>query len=561
MLDNLTGKGKQELTYIIERFNQALDREALLILIDSEDKIQYVSESFYRVTGLHKHQVLNSHYHLFEEGYVPSRSLTERKEMLIRNENGAIHPYSGTILSIFENSPPSKRYALFVLQKEPLNEKDDQVKKKEVLIDEFTLMPNHQALKKVISKKIVNGSSFTLIFFEIERFKSYLEDLGPFSSEDLLIEVGVRLKSLQTNDVSVYRYGIDEFCLVSDERVVPDTPRSLITKLTDLFNREVTIGKQVIKLSVNIGITQCVDPAISFENVLDQARSAMRCSKETVECNFTWYDSTACSLYEKKLLIEKRLRTALIENQFHLVYQPQIDLRQKRVVGVEALIRWQDRVLGVVPPSEFIPIAEETGLIIDIGEWVIEESCLQANKWKEEGLTLRMSVNISPVQFQHREFLDNVKATLSTTQMDPAFLNIEITENQLLYHLSKGHLILEKLKKQGVQISIDDFGTGYCTYSYLKKFPIDTLKIDQSFIQDLSIHANDEAIVTSIIDLARNLNINVIAEGVESREVMSFLDDSNCNEMQGYFYCKPLMADDVKQFLHDKKAETMLGIS
>lgn len=288
-----------------------------------------------------------------------------------------------------------------------------------------------------------------------------------------------------------------------------------------------------------------------METLTKQADTAMYHAKELGRNNYQFFTEALNTKVQERLALENSLRKALEREEFMLYYQPQVDLKTGEIKGVEALIRWNSPERGLISPGVFIPIAEETGLIVPMGEWILRSACIQSLKWQQPGYPgLRMSVNISARQFREPQFIEKVAEVIKETGMNPQWLEIEITESIAMEYAEDSMEQLRRLKQLGVRIAIDDFGTGYSSMNYLRKLPIDTLKVDQSFVQDIGIDENGEAIVVTIIHLAQSLNLKVIAEGVETKNQQIFLRTNSCHEMQGYLFCKPVPPVEVEKYLY-----------
>ena len=300
----------------------------------------------------------------------------------------------------------------------------------------------------------------------------------------------------------------------------------------------------------SMGISVYPDDGLSAEAVLQNADTAMYYAKANGRNNYQFFRTDMNSRAVQRLFVESSLRRALKLGEFLLYYQPQIDLVSGAMTGAEALIRWQDPQLGIILPAQFVPVAEESGLIVPIGRWVLREACWQVRKWQEAGLaTVPVSVNISAAEFRHKDFLAGVAQILAETGLAPHFIELELTESILMHDATSSASVLAALKAMGMKLAIDDFGTGYSSLSYLKRFPIDTLKIDQSFVRDVATDADDASIVGAVIEMGRNLKQRVIAEGVETSAQLDFLRAQHCAEGQGFHLGRPLTADAFGQLL------------
>ncbi|ADH98996.1 putative bifunctional diguanylate cyclase/phosphodiesterase [Salisediminibacterium selenitireducens] len=426
-------------------------------------------------------------------------------------------------------------------------------------VDQMTGLKNRHQFEFDLTRSMRNDqeSPLALLFFDLDRFKFYNATLGQFTGDRLLKDIAVKLKSLENNRISVYRYGGDQFAVViSDYGGMADI-NSMVDTVKGMFQQPFMIEHHELQMTASLGVSLFPETGGTLEELVNQAEMAMHASKEKGSAKYNIYNKEIHLYYNNQLTLEKRLHKAVENRGFQLHYQPQYDLAHDRVIGFEALIRWQDDHLGFVPPDRFIPTAEETGLIIPIGHIVLEEACRMGKSWLDHGLDLRVGVNISPVQFQHPDFIHSVRQTLAQTGLPAKQLDIEITENVLLYNRDECLNTLDQLKRLGVHISIDDFGTGFSSLSYLRTFPVDVLKIDQSFVRDVSNNHNDQAIVTSIIQLAHNMGMKVIAEGVETDDSLHFLIDRECDQMQGYIYSKPIPPEQISSFLAGNKTIEM----
>jgi diguanylate cyclase (GGDEF) domain len=315
------------------------------------------------------------------------------------------------------------------------------------------------------------------------------------------------------------------------------------------------VAAQEFNITASIGISTYPDDSEDMQGLLKNADIAMYRAKEQGKNNYQFYSAQMNVHSLERLALESGLRRALERNEFLLHYQPKVDIGSGRITGMEALVRWQQRATELIPPEQFIALAEETGLIVPIGEWVLKTACARNQSWREQGLPpLCIAVNLSARQFAHENLLQDVARVLNETGLDPAALEFEITESMVMHDPERAVKLLSRLKDMGIQLSIDDFGTGYSSLSYLKRFPLDSVKIDRSFIRDIPGDADDAAITRAIIAMAHSLRLKVIAEGVETEAQLSFLRDHGCDEMQGYYFSKPLPEDEFLRLLRNTLA-------
>jgi EAL domain-containing protein (putative c-di-GMP-specific phosphodiesterase class I) len=319
------------------------------------------------------------------------------------------------------------------------------------------------------------------------------------------------------------------------------------------------IGQHDLCVTASIGVSVYPDDGLNAETLIKNADTAMYQAKENGRQSYQFFKPAMNVRAVERQSIEESLRRALERQEFALHYQPKVDLRTGAINGAEALIRWTHPTRGLVPPGQFIPVAEECGLILPIGKWVLREACKQARAWVNAGMPmLSMAVNISSMEFRDDNFLDGVFAILDETGMDPRSLELELTESVLMKRAESAASVLQTLRGRGVQVAVDDFGTGYSSLSYLRKFPIDALKIDQSFVRQITTSPNETTIVTAVISMGRSLKLRVIAEGVETQEELAFLQAHECDEAQGYYFSRPVPAQQFVKLLETAITETVL---
>jgi len=422
--------------------------------------------------------------------------------------------------------------------------------------DELTALPNRVMFSELLSHVLENSRRnkrrFAVFFIDLDRFKFINDNLGHEAGDTLLREVATRLKtSLRSGDV-VARLGGDEFVVLLPDMHDNEHAGTVARKLQSAIIRPVEISGQEWRVTASIGISTFPDDAQNEASLMKHADIAMYHAKEEGKNNFQFYDGRLKERSLERLALETHLRRAIERNELSLHYQPKLELATNRLSGVEALLRWNSAELGAVTPARFIPLAEETGLIIPIGKWVLRTACAQLMAWQRAGLpTVRVAVNLSPRQLSDPNLVADVRAALAETGMPPDLLELEVTESSVMHNIERAVQVLTALKTMGVRLAIDDFGTGYSSLAQLKRFPIDTLKVDRSFIREIPDDPEDRAIAEAIIAMGRTLSLTVIAEGVETPAQQEFLRAHGCDQMQGFYFSKPIAADEFAELLRN----------
>ncbi|PWK13056.1 sensor domain-containing protein [Tumebacillus permanentifrigoris] len=389
-----------------------------------------------------------------------------------------------------------------------------------------------------------------VMMLDLDRFKVINESLGHAIGDQILQEVAIRLQACIDPEHTVARLGGDEFALLLPKLSNADHAVDTANSILKAFQKTILIAGYEFHITSSIGISLYPDDGVDANTLLKHADTAMYIAKEQGKNNFQWNRAGKNEQVFAHMELENDLRKALDLRQFVVYYQPQINIQTGLVFGVEALVRWLHPERGLVSPGQFIPLAEETGLIAQISEWVLREACRQARQWQvEKSQYFKVSVNLSSSQFQQINLVDKVRDILRETGLHPQYLDLEITESIAMHNIDYVVSKLTQLEHLGVHISIDDFGTGFSSLSYLKKFPIHTLKIDRSFIQDITTDPDDASIVTAIRSMARSLNLDVVVEGVETIEQLEFLRTIECDKVQGFYYCKPVPAREFERLV------------
>lgn len=430
-----------------------------------------------------------------------------------------------------------------------------------LLQEKYNYLAYHDDLTKLLNRRFINKEIETIIheinagqhrnlavlFLDLDRFKIINDNFNHSFGDRFLIEVSKRLSSCLGEKDILARMGGDEFVFLLKDFVDPDYGTKKAEEILQLFQQPFYVGNKELHTTASIGMAVYPDYPISKEQLMVYADNAMYQAKSQGKNRYVVHNSELLDVMTNEYMLEVDLRRAITKNEFVLHYQPQINIDSGNLVGLEALIRWQHPTLGLIPPEKFIKLAEENGLITQIGEWVIEEACSQIKKWHDADMPLiTMSVNLSTQQFLTSNLISFMENVLERTAIDPAYVIVEITEYMAMEGEYAIH-VLEQLKSLGIGISIDDFGTGYSSLNYLKSFPIDYIKIDKSFVRELMNSEKDAVIVKAIISLAHNLQKEVIAEGVETREQLEFLKNHQCDISQGYYFSRPLPVDEIEK--------------
>ncbi len=429
--------------------------------------------------------------------------------------------------------------------------------------DNLTNLPNRQSFQEQLRGGLTNAARHkrmvALLFLDLDHFKRINDTLGHALGDRLLQAIAGRLVGCvrkarvgaKDAEGTVARLGGDEFIVaLQDVEKLEDVTR-VAERLLAAVSEPIRIDQHDIAVTASLGISLYPQDGDDAEALLKNADAAMYQAKDAGRDSYFFYDRTQNAVTYDRLSLEVKLRRALEQGNLSLHYQPQVATHTGRSVGVEALLRWDDPELGSIPPERFIPIAEESGLILPIGEWVLQAACAQARAWQDLGMpSMRMAVNLSSRQFRDRDLVAVVRDALAAARLDPRYLELELTESMIMQDALHTRRTLEALKEMGVHLSIDDFGTGYSSLSYLRSFPIDTLKIDRSFVADISAEPDNGAIVAAIIAMARSLKLSVVGEGVETEEQRAFLQLHGCTLAQGFLFCHPLPADELESWMH-----------
>ncbi|WP_404360627.1 EAL domain-containing protein [Methylotuvimicrobium sp. KM1] len=556
-------KAEQQLRLHAQVFEYS--REGIIIT-DSENNIISANPTYIELSGYTAEEALGKNPRLISSG-LQDKSFYEniwqeihqrghwQGEVINRRKNGDLYPQW---LSISAIRNPQGRIIHHIGIMSDLSEHKAAEERIRFLshFDTLTQLPNRSLLRDRTELAISGAkrahARIALMFIDLDRFKIINDSLGPAIGDRLLVKIADRLiDQLHPND-TLCRQGGDEFILLLPNTDTESTAHVAQTIL-QLITQPFIIEDQRLILTASIGIAEFPQDGNSFEQLSQAADAALFRAKETGRNNFQFFTRQLHEQANRLLQIENELRLALEQNELRLHYQPLIDIKTSKIIGCEALVRWQHPEKGMIPPGQFIPIAEESGLILKIDDWVLKTAIRQVADWQAEGLpVVPVSVNLSGLQFQKASLYEKVAQQLQMNRLDPAMLELELTEGIAMDNSERTISLLRQFHQLGISLSIDDFGTGYSSLAYLKRFQIDKLKIDQSFVRELSRDPEDEAIVTAIISMAKSLGFKTIAEGVETREQLEFLLNNQCDQIQGYYFSKPLPANEFAEQLRGK---------
>ncbi|MGC2234570.1 MAG: EAL domain-containing protein [Pyrinomonadaceae bacterium] len=453
-----------------------------------------------------------------------------------------------------------EHHSLLVSKRKHENQLEELVKQRTAQLnylayhDALTNLPNRILFEDRLSQALVSAQKnqgVAVLFISLDKFKEVRDTLGHSLGSQLLQDVASRLTEHSREGSTLARFESDEFAMlltqVSTEDVVEIT-----NDIFESFKKPFIIKEHEIFITTGIGISLFPVDGRDSQTLLKNAGAALSRADEMGGNSYQFYTADINVKALKRLALENNLRRALERDEFEVFYQPKIDINTRKIIGMEALVRWHHPELGLVSPLEFIPLAEETGLIVPIGEWILRAACAQSQFWRDEGFNLQVAVNLSARQFQEQNLAQTIIKIIEETKLNPCCLNLEVTESSIMTNAESAVKTLGELKELGIKISIDDFGTGYSSLGYLKRLPIDILKIDKSFVSDVTTNPDDAALVMAIVTLAHNLKLKVVAEGVETEEQLSFLHLLRCDEWQGYLYSKPVSAGEFEKLLTEK---------
>ncbi|WP_286933193.1 sensor domain-containing protein [Aminobacterium sp. UBA4834] len=535
-----------------------------VVITDSYGTITMVNPAFTTITGYESHEVIgknprilksNKHTKNFYMNFW--KSLIEKGywegEIWNRRKDGEVYPEWLYVTSVYDEKGQVTEYISVFSDLSTMKTKDAQIRLKS-WYDQLTGLPNKEMfldlLRREMKKRSKDAPFLGVLFLNINRFKAVNESLGHFSGDLLLQHVAQRLQKAAGEINTVARISGDIFYILAHQAKNVMEIAQIAKMLLECFNEPFDVNGTRFFLTARVGISVFPDDGTDEEILLQKADIALFRAKETGLNAHQFFKGELGVQTGERLLLESDLRRGLLYNEFFLYYQPQLDMVKKHVCGVEALVRWKHGKRGLIAPGDFIPTAEETGLILPLGEKILSMACKQKNRWNDRFLgSIEVSVNISPKQIYQKNFIDEIKNILEKYSIEPGQIAFEITESGIMKNGDFSLTILQKLKSFGCRLFIDDFGTGYSSLAYLSRFPVDVIKIDKSFIDGIGKNSSDELLVKTIINLAHSLERSVIAEGVETAEQQCFLENVHCDVIQGYILSRPLPAVEVPNFI------------
>ncbi|MEM8718589.1 MAG: EAL domain-containing protein [Cyanobacteria bacterium P01_G01_bin.39] len=563
LLENANQKLSKSLKLILAVFETAGDG---ILVLDNNNQIVIFNQQFASLWQINPDAIKGDSKHIV--GLISRRlakpinfDAIEQESQSNASAKEIFHLNNGTILEFYFQTQKLEQKIVgrvWGFRNVTLREQEKADAQHKAAQDTLTELPKRSVLicqlAEAITKAQQNSALLAIMLIDLDRFKTINDSFGHQMGDRLLQQVVIRIQQCIRDKDIIARWGNDEFTLLFDQIDHQDYTRAIATRILTAFDSAFDVDSKPIYITASIGIATYPKHGVDAETLLKNADLALSQAQQFKGNSWRYYDSSFYSQANKVLTLKNLLHLALKKSEFILHYQPIVNVITGQIVKMEALIRWHNPQLGWVSPETFIPIAEENGLIVPIGEWVLKTACLQNKAWQDMGLVpVKMSVNLSPGQFQQANIVAIIAKILKQTQLPPAFLELEITESITIQNTDAAKAILQKINQMGISLAMDDFGTGYSSLGYLKQFPFQTLKIDRSFVKDLHPNSEDLAIINAVLALGRGLNLDVVAEGVETVELRDLLQNLGCEYIQGYLYSKPLPAVAATKLLEQEQ--------
>ncbi len=568
---------RKRIELVLRIVSTAFESHGPMVICNADKIILQANKAFISATGYTQEEIIGQKISLLKSNYhdnafyaamweAINQTGTWQGEVWDRHKSGQVNPKLLTISAVKNSDHVVTHYVGSFIDIAEQKLAEEKIKHL-AFYDSLTQLPNRcllqERLKYSIEMARRENKPLALLMLDLDRFKAVNDSLGHMAGDELLQQVAARMTARLRNVDMVSRLGGDEFIVLLDDIAHPDdaarVAEEIISDLSKPFNLN---QSDDVRIGVSIGISLYPQHGSCPETLLDHADAALYQAKDQGRGCFAYFSEALTRAAQERIALEIRLRRAIEQEELHMLYQPQMDINSDRIIGAEALVYWQDPIDGLIPPLGFIPIAEESHLIVEIGEWVLRKTCQQAKQWLESGLLpITMAVNVSPHQFRRSDINALVKTILIETGLPAGQLELEITESGLMENQDLALDILNNLRHQGIRLAIDDFGKGYSSLSRLKYFPVDVLKIDKSFIEKIPVNKDDREIATTIIAMGHNLGFKVLAEGVETSAQLDFLRERGCDAYQGYLKNRPLSAQAFAELLAKEQSQGTLSPS
>ncbi len=552
----------------MNKLSRAIEQTAdSVVVTDCNGIVEYVNKAFEQDTGYSAIEVIGQKSSMTRSGKHSDEFYADlwntilagkvyRNVLINRCKDGTLYHEEKTITPLMDDTG---KISHFISTGRDITERLQVQERLKFMAhhDSLTGLPNRvlftDRLEHALDKMSRQDSFIAVMFLDMDRFKIINDTLGHDTGDEALRIIASRISKCVRNEDTVARLGGDEFAILLEGVSRARDAAPIAHKILNSLSGSLTIEGHELFITTSIGISLYPTDGNDSRTLLKHADIAMYRAKEEGRNSYQFYSSDMSAMTFERLNLETSLRHALQRQEFVLHYQPQVDTDSDKLIGIEALLRWQHPDLGIVYPGDFIPLLEDTGMIVDVGEWVMREACRQCRQWNDNGHNVRVSVNISSRQFGVRGFTDSIRAILCETGLPPTMLDLEITETVVIEHCRHTMDVFRELQGMGVSLTLDDFGTGYSSLSYLKRIPIKALKIDGSFVRDVANDEDDAGMVRAIIAMARSLHLEVIAEGVETRAQSEFLRSESCNVCQGHYFSRPVTAEELEKVLQDSQ--------
>ncbi|HTY03584.1 MAG TPA: EAL domain-containing protein [Rhodocyclaceae bacterium] len=538
-----------------------------LVMTDAEGTITYVNPRACETSGYSPEELIGHNARIFSAGATPQATYRQmwatisagriwHGHVLNRCKNGSTVTEYMQVSPLRDDAGRITHY--LAVKEEKLVRPESRFARRTATLDPLTGLPSRsellQQLEEMVGRVYESGAGFALLYLHLDQFRNLYQTSGPIAADKVMLEVVARLSTAVRADDLIARCASDEFAVVLNDSSDEAICRQATHRLLQALAAPITVDGHMTEMTCTTGVARFPLDGETADELLRAALLALSAATRDGGSGLRFFTPELATQDNSELDITSLLRYAVERGELRLHYQPQLSLRSGQVVGVEALVRWQHPVKGLIPPGLFIPIAEDTGLIIGIGEWVMREACRQVKEWQSLGLSsVHVAVNLSARHFHSSTLPDTVASVLADTGLEAKYLELELTESAIMQDTAKAVRVVDRLKNLGVHISLDDFGTGYSSLAYLSRFQIDRLKIDQSFVRDITTNPVNASIATATIAMAHKLGKIVVAEGVETQAQMEFLRRGDCDEMQGYYFSRPVPAEELGQILRSGK--------